>query len=387
MHVIPYSRQDIDDADVDAVTQILRSDLITQGPTVGHFERTVSNYCGSRFGVAVNSGTSGLHIACLALGAGPGDWVWTSPNSFVASANAARYCGANVDFVDIDPGSLNLCPNALAAKLEIAAKQGRLPKVLIPVHFAGEPCDMNAIGALAKRYGVAVIEDAAHALGARYDRFKIGASYHSDLTVLSFHPVKAITTGEGGMVLTQSPKHFERLCRLRSHGITRDSELMARQSEGSWYYEQLELGYNFRLTDIQAALGANQMKRLDSFVARRHEKAEYYDDALRGLPLDIQKRGENNRSALHLYVVRLRLTEIKRTRREVFDALKAAGINVNVHYIPIHLQPYFMKFGFQRGDYPQAESYYEGAITLPLFPGLAQAEQAHVVDVLKRALA
>ena len=383
--MIPYGRQAITDADIAAVTAVLRSDFLTQGPAVPRFEQAVAAYCGAAHAVAVNSATSALHLACLALGLGSGDWLWTSPNTFVASANCARYCGARVDFVDIDPRTYNLDPAALAAKLEAAERQGRLPKVVVPVDFAGQPCDLAAIATLARRYGFRVIEDASHAIGGRYMSEPIGNGRHTDITVFSFHPVKLITTGEGGLATTNDPDLAARMARLRSHGISRDpTEMQGRiqgELEGPWYYQQLELGFNYRLTDIQAALGHSQLQRLDDYVARRQHLATRYDRMLAALPLRLPYRDPAHRSALHLYPV-----QVPGDRRRVFDALRQAGIGVNVHYIPVHTQPDYARFGFQSGDFPVAEAYYERAISLPLYPLLTEVEQDQVVAALRDAL-
>ena len=388
--MIPYGRQAITEDDIAAVTAVLRSDFLTQGPAVPRFEQTVAAYCGAAYGVAVNSATSALHLACLALGLGPGDWLWTSPNTFVASANCGRYCGARVDFVDIDPRTYNLDPAALAAKLEVAERQGRLPKAVVPVHFAGQPCDLVAIAALARRYGFRVIEDASHAIGGRYRGEPIGNGRHADITVFSFHPVKLITTGEGGLATTNDPDLATRMARLRSHGISRDPAEMRGQIQGQipgeldapWYYQQLELGFNYRLTDIQAALGHSQLQRLDDYVARRQYLAARYDRLLADLPLLLPYRDPAHRSALHLYPV-----QVPGDRRRVFDALRQAGIGVNVHYIPVHTQPDYARFGFRSGDFPVAEAYYERAISLPLYPLLTETEQDQVVAALRDALA
>jgi UDP-4-amino-4,6-dideoxy-N-acetyl-beta-L-altrosamine transaminase len=380
--MIPYGRQEITAADIAAVTAVLGSDFLTQGPAVPRFERAIADYCGAAHGVAVNSATSALHIACLALDLGPGDWLWTSPNTFVASANCGRYCGAKVDFVDIDPDSYNLSPAALAAKLEQAAASGRLPKVVIPVHFAGQPCDMEAIATLGQRYGFRIIEDASHAIGGRYRGEAIGNCRYSDITVFSFHPVKIITTGEGGLATTQAPALAERMARLRSHGITRDPAGMQGKPEGPWYYQQIELGFNYRLTDIQAALGQSQLQRVDDYVARRQRLAARYDRGLAELPLRLPYRDPGHQSALHLYPI-----QVLKDRRRIFEALRLADIGVNVHYIPVHTQPDYGQFGFQRGDFPQAEAYYDHAISLPLFPTMTEAEQDRVMAVLTAALA
>lgn len=385
--MIPYGRQDISDADIAAVVEVLRSDWLTQGPAIERFEAAVAAYCEVPYAVAVCNATAALHIACLAAGLGPGGLLWTSPNTFVASANCALYCGARVDFVDIDPYCYNMDIDALEQKLVRAEQQGGLPDVVVPVHFAGQSCDMARIAALAERYGFKVIEDAAHAVGGRYRDRPVGSCAYSDMTVLSFHPVKVITTGEGGMVLTGDAGLAERLRRLRSHGITRDPAAMDCAPDGAWYYQQIELGFNYRMTDLQAALGVSQMTRLDQFVARRHALAARYDGLLEGLALAVPQRDAAAHSAFHLYVVRLRGNGAGRSHRQVFDALRARGIGVNVHYIPVHTQPYYRQLGFRQGDFPQAEAYYAEALSLPLFPGLTEAAQDQVVAALREVLA
>lgn len=385
--MIPYGRQDISQADIDAVVDVLRSDFLTQGPMVPRFEQAVASHVGARHALAVNSATSALHIACLALDLGPGDWLWTSPVTFVASANCGLYCGARVDFVDIDPKTFNLCPEALARKLEQAEREGRLPKIVVPVHLCGQPCDMAAIHALATRYGFKVIEDASHAIGGRYRDEFIGNCRYSDITVFSFHPVKIITTAEGGMALTNDDELARRMALLRSHGITRDPAQMTREPDGPWYYQQIDLGLNYRMTELQAALGISQMTRLDTFVARRHALARRYDSLLAGLPLNTPWQHPDSYSGLHLYVIRLDLPRLgTRTHREVFEALRAAGIGVNLHYIPVHMQPYYEGLGFRTGDFPESERYYKEAISLPMYQGLSDAQQDEVVEALKQAL-
>lgn len=384
--MIPYGRQDISEEDIQSVVEVLRSDWLTQGPAVERFEQEVARYCGAKYAVAVSSATAALHIACLAAGVKPGDAHWTSPNSFVASANCGLYCGAQPDFVDIDPRTYNLSVDALEEKLARAEKQGRLPKVVIPVHFAGQSCDMEAIAGLGKRYGFSVIEDASHAIGGRYRDTRVGSCAFSDMTVFSFHPVKIITTGEGGMVLTNRQDLYEKLVRLRSHGITRDPRFMEGESDGTWYYQQIELGFNYRITDIQAGLGSSQMKRLDEFVARRLYLAERYDTLLRELPLTLPWRQADAYSSFHLYVVRLHLDAIGKTHRQVFEGLRQEGVGVNLHYIPVHTQPYYRRLGFEPGDFPQAEQYYREAISLPLYAGLSDNEQDRVVQALKEVL-
>ncbi len=380
--MIPYGKQEVTEDDVTAVARVLVSDLIAQGPQVEAFERAVAARVGARHGVAMNSATSALHVACLALGVGPGDIVWTSPITFVASANAALYCGAQVDFVDIDPKRWTMSVAALEAKLEAASQTGTLPKVVIPVHFMGEPCDMASIGALSQRYGFRVIEDAAHAIGGRYGNKPIGAGDHADITVFSFHPVKVITTGEGGMAMTNDDTLAHRLRSLRSHGITREGSEMEGECHGLWYYQQLSLGFNYRMTDIQGALGLSQLARLDEYVARRHALADRYDAALSRLPLDLPYRDPKHYSGVHLYVVRLK----RHSRREVYDALRARGIGLNVHYIPVHTQPYYRKLGFKAGDFPASEAYYQEALTLPLYPTLSEAEQDQVIAAFHKVL-
>jgi UDP-4-amino-4,6-dideoxy-N-acetyl-beta-L-altrosamine transaminase len=382
MSFIPYGKQDITEADVAAVTEVLRSDFLTQGPAVPRFEKLVSEYCGVAYAVAMNSATSGLHVACLALGLGPGDRLWTSPITFVASANCGLYCGASVDFVDIDPTTCNIGIDELTRKLELAEKDGKLPKIVVAVHLRGLSCDMQAIAHLAKRYGFSVIEDASHAIGGRYMGVPVGRCQFSDIAIFSFHPVKIITTAEGGMAVTQSAELARKMELLRSHGITRDPAQMKKAAEGAWYYEQIELGFNYRMTDVQAALGVSQMARVDSYVARRHELAARYDSLLSQLPVDIPVGSPSAYSALHLYVIRLRDAD----RPRVFDAMRAAGIGVNVHYIPVHLQPYYRSLGFGDGQFPLAEDYYARAITLPLYPALQDEAQDRVVSTLRGVL-
>ncbi|KZE32435.1 UDP-4-amino-4,6-dideoxy-N-acetyl-beta-L-altrosamine transaminase [Crenobacter luteus] len=384
--MIRYGQQDITQADIDAVIAVMKSVNLTQGPAITQFEQSVIAHCGAKHAVAVNSATSALHIACLALGLGPGDLLWTTPNTFVASANCALYCGAQVDFVDIDPQTWNLSPQALEAKLIAAEKAGCLPKIVVPVHLTGQPCDMKAIHALSQRYGFKIIEDASHAIGGRYKGESIGSGRYSDITVFSFHPVKIITTAEGGMALTNSDELAIRLGLLRSHGITRDPDLMTQSMDGPWYYQQVALGFNYRMTDIQAALGVSQMTRLNSYVARRHEIAQRYNQLLADLPLTLPWQHPDSYSAWHLYVIRLQLDKIQRTHRQVFEALRAKDIMVNLHYIPIHTQPYYAKMGFKSGDFPEAEKYYSEAISIPMFPTMTEAQQDEVIAVLKEAL-
>jgi UDP-4-amino-4,6-dideoxy-N-acetyl-beta-L-altrosamine transaminase len=384
--MIPYGRQEITQADVDAVVKVLHSTNLTQGPAVPRFEQAVLAHCKAKHAVAVNSATSALHIACLALDLGPGDWLWTTPTTFVASANCALYCGAQVDFVDIDPRTCNLCPKALEEKLEAAEKAGRLPKIVVPVHLCGQPCDLRSIHALAQRFGFKVIEDASHAIGGKYLGEPIGNCRFSDITVFSFHPVKIITTAEGGMALTNDAKLAERLGLLRSHGITREPSLMTQGMDGPWYYQQVALGFNYRMTDLQGALGASQMHRLEQYVARRHELARRYDELLKDLPVTTPWQHPDGYSGLHLYVIRLQLDQIDRTRLQVFDALRAKDILVNVHYIPVHTQPHYQRMGFRPGQFPHAERYYTEALSIPMYPALSEAQQDEVLGCLREAM-
>ena len=380
---LPYGRQSLNEADIAAVVEVLHSDFLTQGPAIPRFERAVAGWCGAKHGIAMANGTATLHCAALAMGLGPGDWLWTSPNTFVASSNAGRYCGAKVDFVDVDPGTACMSVEQLAAKLQVAEKTGRLPKIVVPVHFAGQSCEMPSIHALGQKYGFRILEDAAHALGGSYQGERIGNCRWSDAASHSFHPVKIITSGEGGMITVNDDELAWRIATLRTHGITRDADRMQGESDGPWYYQQLELGYNYRMTDIQAALGASQMDRLDSFAARRRELADLYDRTLAGLPLRPLARDPDGISGWHLYMIRLNLAEIApRTRRQVFENLRAQGIGVNVHYIPVHLQPDYAQFGFKKGDFPEAERYYEECITLPMFPAMRDEDVVRVKDAL-----
>ncbi|MFD2190062.1 UDP-4-amino-4,6-dideoxy-N-acetyl-beta-L-altrosamine transaminase [Pistricoccus aurantiacus] len=384
--MIPYGRQDIRQEDVEAVLEVLQSDFLTQGPQVPRFEQAVAEKVGARHALAVNSATSALHIACLALGLSEGDWLWTSPITFVASANCGLYCGAKVDFVDIDPRTYNLCPQALAAKLEQAERDGRLPKVLVAVHLCGQPCDMQAIHQLAQRYGFKVIEDASHAIGGQYQGEYIGNGRYSDISVFSFHPVKIITTAEGGMALTHDAALAERMTLLRSHGITREPHLMTHAPDGPWYYQQVDLGFNYRMTELQASLGVSQLARLDDYVARRNALADRYDTLLAELPLTTPWQHPDSYSGRHLYVIRLDLERIHKTHRDVFEFLREQGIGVNLHYIPVHMQPYYRQLGFRQGDFPQAEAYYEEAISLPLFPTMSDAQQDEVIAAMRQAV-
>lgn len=382
MTMIPYGRQNISEEDIQAVVDVLRSDFLTQGPVVPEFERKVAAYCGAEHAVAVSSATAALHIACLALGVGPGDRVWTSPITFVASANCARYCGADVDFVDIDPKTYNMSVERLAEKLEAAKGLGQLPKVVIAVHLAGQSCEMRAISELSIKYGFRVIEDASHAIGGSYLGKKVGCCQYSDITVFSFHPVKIITTGEGGMALTNDAELIKRMARLRSHGITRYPTEMTHPPDGSWYYQQIDLGFNYRLTDLQAALGLSQLSRLDEFVAERHEIASRYTHLLKNSPVVCPWQHPDAYSGYHLFVVRLPGEAIKTTRREIFERMREHGIGVNIHYIPVYRQPYYERFGFYRGNFPESERYYAEAITVPIYPGLSNEDQIVVVSQL-----
>ncbi|MAO41292.1 MAG: UDP-4-amino-4,6-dideoxy-N-acetyl-beta-L-altrosamine transaminase [Pseudohongiella sp.] len=384
--MIPYGRQDISQADIDAVLEVLQSDFLTQGPKVPEFEVKVANHVGAKHALAVNSATSALHIACLALGLGEGDWLWTTPITFVASANCGLYCGAKVDFVDIDPQTYNLCTNKLAEKLEQAKQENRLPKVLVAVHLCGQPCDMEAIHKLSQQYGVCIIEDASHAIGGKYRGEFIGNGRYSDITVFSFHPVKIVTTAEGGMALTNSDELASRMNLLRSHGVTRDQSLMTHEPDGPWYYQQVDLGFNYRMTELQGAMGVSQMNRLDAFVARRHELAKRYDQLLADLPVTTPWQHPDSYSGLHLYVIRLQLENISKNHRQVFESLREQGIGVNLHYIPVHTQPYYQAMGFTAEDFPEAMAYYREAISLPMFQSLTDEQQDEVVRVLESVL-
>lgn len=383
MPFIPYGRQTISTADIEAVCDVLRSDFLTQGAVVPAFEKAIASRCGARFAVAANSATSALHLACLALDIGPGDRVWTSPITFVASANCARYCGADVDFVDIDPVTYNMCPKALAEKLERAERQGKLPKLVIPVHFSGQSCDMELIHGLAAKFGFRIIEDASHAVGSSYGGGPVGDCRFSDITIFSFHPVKIITTGEGGMALTNNHAMAERMELLRSHGITRDQEKMLHEPDGPWYYEQIMLGFNYRMTDIQAALGLSQLRNLETWIDRRRALAAHYSESLNKLPLILPTTINASESAWHLYVIKVR-DDAAIERDNLFAALRADGVGVNVHYIPVHLQPYYRALGFKSGDFPASESYYSRAISIPLYAGLTDNQQSYVIEQLAK---
>ncbi len=380
MKFIPYGRQDISEEDINAVVDVLKSDFLTQGPCVPQFEQEIAKYVDVKHAIAVNSATSALHIACLALGLNKGDWLWTSPNTFVASANCALYCGANVSFVDIDSSTYNMSVSALEAKLVAAKADGKLPKVVVPVAFAGQSCEMEAIHKLSQQYGFAIIEDASHAIGGNYQGAKIGNSRFADISILSFHPVKIITTAEGGMALTNSDKLAERMELFRSHGITRDSAKMTRVSEGGWYYQQVDLGFNYRMTELQAALGISQLKRIDGFVARRHELAKRYLTAFEGVPVSSPAQSESGYSALHLYPLTVN-DPIQ--RKPLFDYLRNKDIGVNVHYIPVHTQPYYAQLGHKVGDYPIAEDYYSRAISIPMYSTLTDEQQDYVIKCIR----
>lgn len=384
--MIPYGRQNITQDDIDAVVEVLKSDYLTQGPAVPAFENEISRYCGAKYAIAVNSATSALHLACLALNLESNDWLWTSPITFVASANCALYCGAQVDFVDIDPLTYNMSVSALEKKLLEAEHQGKLPKVVIPVHFSGQPCDMQAIYRLSQRFGFKIIEDASHAIGGSYQNEKIGNCRYSDMTIFSFHPVKIITTGEGGVVVTNNASYAEQINLLRSHGITRDETKMTRPADGPWYYQQIELGFNYRMTDMQAALGLSQMKHLDRFVAQRHVLFSRYNEQLSLLPLICPFQESYGYSGMHLYVIRLQLEQIRMSHKEVFNLLRDRGIGVNLHYIPVYTQPFYQKMGFKKEDFPEAEAYYAQAISLPLYASMTQIQQDKVIEVLQQIL-
>ncbi|CAK2707700.1 Spore coat protein [Vibrio crassostreae] len=384
--MIPYGKQDISQQDIDNVVDVLKSDFLTQGPQVPAFEKALTEHTGAQYALAVNSATSALHIACLALGLGEGDWLWTTPVTFVASANCGLYCGAKVDFVDINSATYNMCPKKLEQKLITAKATGTLPKVVVPVHLCGQPCDMESIAKLAKEYGFKVIEDASHAIGGQYHEQPIGNCKYSDITVFSFHPVKIVTTAEGGAALTNQKELADKMALLRSHGITRDPEMMTEASHGGWYYQQVDLGFNYRMTELQAALGVTQMQRLDEFVAARHMLSKRYNQMLSELPLVLPYQLENTYSGLHLFVIRLKLDEISLTHKQVFDALRENGIGVNLHYIPVHTQPYYQAMGYSEGNFPESERYYQEAISLPMFHGMTEEQQNTVVRVVTEIL-
>lgn len=380
MNFIPYGKQDISQEDIDAVITVLKSDYLTQGPCVPNFEKSIADYVSVKHAVAVNSATSALHIACMALELGPKDWLWTSPNTFVASANCARYCNANVSFVDIDPNTYNMSVSALETKLIQAEADKVLPKIVVPVAFAGQSCDMAAIKKLSKKYGFYIIEDASHAIGGSYLNKKIGNCEFADVTILSFHPVKIITTAEGGMSLTNNDVLADKMRSLRSHGITRDATKMTHGSEGGWYYQQIELGYNYRMTEMQAALGISQLSKIDTFINRRHYLAERYNQLLNPSDIIVPYQDINNRSAYHLYPI---LVKDKNRREDLFNYLRNKDVGVNVHYIPVHLQPYYKNLGYKSGDYPIAEEYYSKVISIPMFASMSEEEQDYVIDRIK----
>lgn len=384
--MIPYGRQEVSKEDIDSVVETLQSDFLTQGPKVPLFEKIVADYCGAKYSVAVNSATSALHIACLALDLRNGDWLWTSPNSFVASANCGLYCGAKIDFVDIDPSTYNLSAEGLEKKLIQAKQDNKLPKIVIPVHFAGQSCDMQKIHSLSKEYGFKIIEDASHAIGGSYLNKRIGNCEYSDITVFSFHPVKIITTGEGGLATTNDKELLERMQQFRSHGVTRDPKLMTKDTEGSWYYQQVNLGFNYRMTELQAALGISQIGRLDEYVKKRNILKNRYDKLLDEFPVIKPYQSRYSYSAMHLYPIQIDTKKTKVSRYEVFEFLMKGDIGVNIHYIPIHTQPYYQKMGFAYGDFPVSESYYNNAVTLPLFPKMSFDDQDKVVATLSGAL-
>lgn len=384
--MIPYGKQDINQNDIDAVVAVLKSDFLTQGSKVIEFESAIASYCDAGFGVAVNSATSALHIACLALGLQKGDVLWTTPITFVASANCGVYCGASIDFVDIDADTYNMSVEALENKLIAAQKNDSLPKVVIPVHLCGQPCDMKKIHELSVKYGFKIIEDASHAIGGSYQNDKIGGCQYSDITVFSFHPVKIITTAEGGLATTNDEEIANKMRLLRSHGVTRDQSLMTHEPDGDWYYQQVDLGYNYRMTELQAALGLSQLQRLDEFVTKRHNIAKRYNELLLDLPITLPYQLPQTYSSFHLYPIRLHLNKINKSHKQVFTGFREKGISVNLHYIPVHTQPFYAQFGFKKGDYPNAESYYVEAISLPLFSSMTFEQQDEVVSVLKEVI-
>jgi len=385
--IIPYGRQLIDKDDIDAVASVLKSSFLTQGPMVPKFQDLVSNHVGAEYSVAVNSSTSALHIACLALGLGPEDWLWTVPNTFVASANCAIYCGAKVDFVDIDNRAYNMCTEALETKLKSAQEYGKLPKIVIPVHFAGQSCDMQRIYELSKIYGFKIIEDASHSIGSKYQNQWVGNCRYSDITVFSFHPVKIVTTGEGGMALTNNKVLSNSMLKYRSHGITSDkSEMQLRPKNEIWNYQQIQLGFNYRMTDIQAALGVSQMNHLNAFVTRRNEIATRYDHFLNDLPICLPWQHQDSYSSYHLYPIRLDLSVIKKTQQQVYDEFHRMKIMVNLHYIPVYLQPYYKKMGFGSGYCPIAEQYYKETLSIPMYPSMTNKQQDHVINSLRRII-
>ena len=385
--IIPYGRQSISEDDIQSVVDVLRSDFLTQGPVVPVFESALAEYCHAQYGIAVNSATSALHIACLALDLGPGDWLWTSAITFVASANFGLYCGAHVDFVDIDPRTFNMCPNALERKLESAKQQGVLPKVVVSVHMCGQPCDMRAIQALSIRFGFKIIEDASHAIGARYKNEHVGNCRYSDITIFSFHPVKIITTAEGGMAMTNHPELAKKMAQFRSHGISHNAaDIEGHPEDEVWNYQQHRLGYNYRMTELQAALGLSQLKKLDQFVIKRRSIAAYYDEALKALPIHTPWQHPDASSSFHLYPVQIDSSECGKSQQEVYQSLTQAGIRVNLHYIPVYRHPYYQRKGFSLGHCPQAEHYFKTAISIPVYATMTLEQQLRVVNQLSSAL-
>lgn len=372
--MIPYGRQTIDEEDIQAVVEVLRSDYLTTGPKIAEFEQMVADYTGAKYAVAVSNGTAALHAACFAAGIGEGDEVITTPLTFAASANCVLYCGGTPVFADVEKSTYNIDPEDIKKKITDKTK------AIIAVHLAGQPCDMDAIHEIAREHNLIVIEDAAHALGSEYRGRKVGSI--SDMTTFSFHPVKPITTGEGGMIVTDDKELYERLVLFRSHGITRDETFMTRK-EGPWFYQQLELGYNYRMTDIQAALGCSQMKKLDGFIERRRELAKRYDEAFAECENIVTpyQRPETN-SGWHLYIIQVKDCD----RREVFEKLRAEGIGVNVHYIPVYLHPYYQEHGYRDVHCKWAEEIYSNMISLPLYPGLEDEKQDEVIEKVKRIL-
>jgi UDP-4-amino-4,6-dideoxy-N-acetyl-beta-L-altrosamine transaminase len=385
--MIPYGKQNINQDDINSVIDVLKSDFLTQGPQAPLFEKNVSNYCNSKFGIAVNSATSALHISCLALGLGKGDWLWTSPNTFVASANCALYCGAKVDFVDIDPLTYNLCPDELEKKLIQAKRVNKLPKIVIPVHFAGQSCDMKRIHSLSKEYGFKIIEDASHAIGSKYLNKTVGGCQYSDITVFSFHPVKIITTCEGGMALTNSEELSNCMRRLRTHGITNNKSITPpRPKNEIWNYQQIELGLNYRMTDIQAALGSSQITRLDEFVSRRHDIAKIYDIAFKQMPVTTPMQTPESYSSYHLYPILIKQSVSKKTQKQIYNVLIKNGVAANLHYIPVYRHAYYESLGFKPGYCPNAEDYFKSSISIPMFPSIAADSQSRVIEIINQEL-